>query len=387
MRKSTGLEPMNNDKNSQAKDLNKTLGLAINENLKFKEARYAESTIGPYRRKSKQLVTWFGKKKLIDFSSTDIEMMVVKLLKKYNGCTVNHYLEILRSVFVRAKLDGLIPSNPMENIKKCKFTRKKPKPFLQSEIALLLQQNKQENYQIETALIQVGIATGLRISELLALSAEVIDLEKKMLTIDLALVNGVYKTPKNEGSRRTIELTAQAIEPLTLLLEQAKNRKAKNIKVTQNDNRTKLIESRTLLAYFCAKRRPYASVDEYREKFFKPYCISLGVDYRGPSQFRHTFASQLLSAGINVPWIARQMGHAGTEMIQRCYGQWLVEDAVDFGAQAGAVLQRCLHSNAVDTVEQSAAPSATLYRNWNELMTMPEMQSIIPLIEMLLKKK
>ena len=61
MRKSTGLEPMNNDKNSQAKDLNKTLGLAINENLKFKEARYAESTIGPYRRKSKQLVTWFGK--------------------------------------------------------------------------------------------------------------------------------------------------------------------------------------------------------------------------------------------------------------------------------------------------------------------------------------
>ena len=80
------------------------------------------------------------------------------------------------------------------------------------------------------------------------------------------------------------------------------------------------------------------------------------------------------------------MGHAGTEMIQRCYGQWLVEDAVDFGAQAGAVLQRCLHSNAVDTVEQSAAPSATLHRNWNELMTMPEMQSIIPLIEMLLKK-
>ena len=71
--------------------------------------------------------------------------------------------------------------------------------------------------------------------------------------------------------------------------------------------------------------------------------VSLGVDYRGPSQFRHTFASQLLSAGINVPWIARQMGHAGTEMIQRCYGQWLVEDAVDFGAQAGAVLQRRLH--------------------------------------------
>ena len=95
MRKSTGLEPMNNDKNSQAKDLNKTLGLAINENLKFKEARYAESTIGPYRRKSKQLVTWFGKKKLIHFSSTDIEMMVVKLLKKYNGCTVNHYLEMI----------------------------------------------------------------------------------------------------------------------------------------------------------------------------------------------------------------------------------------------------------------------------------------------------
>ncbi|MCJ7931302.1 tyrosine-type recombinase/integrase [Aeromonas sp. LsrichE-8G] len=70
-------------------------------------------------------------------------------------------------------------------------------------------------------------------------------------------------------------------------------------------------EQRTLLAYYNAKRRSYASVDEFRERFFRPFCQAAGVRYRGPSQFRHTYASQLLSAGISIEWIARQMGHTG----------------------------------------------------------------------------
>lgn len=45
--------------------------------------------------------------------------------------------------------------------------------------------------------------------------------------------------------------------------------------------------------------------------------------YRNPYQTRHTYASTLLSAGANPLYVAKQMGHRDTEMINRHYGRWL----------------------------------------------------------------
>ncbi|MEH8130436.1 site-specific integrase, partial [Aeromonas veronii] len=56
----------------------------------------------------------------------------------------------------------------------------------------------------------------------------------------------------------------------------------------------------------------------------------------------HTYASQLLSAGISIEWIARQMGHTGTEMVVRHYGKWLMEDAPDYRGKADTVFNACM---------------------------------------------
>jgi integrase len=47
------------------------------------------------------------------------------------------------------------------------------------------------------------------------------------------------------------------------------------------------------------------------------------VRYRGPNTARHTFISQLLTAGIAKEWLIRQVGHTSTRMIDEHYDKWI----------------------------------------------------------------
>ncbi|WP_234924394.1 tyrosine-type recombinase/integrase, partial [Aeromonas veronii] len=253
-----------------------SLASAIRQHLEIKKYQYAQTTYDISKRKAEQLIKWIGDKPLTSYRASDIELLVVKFCnKKYKGNTINQYLDILRQVFARAVSDGVIHISPMDGIKKCKFEVDEPDPFYQYEIKAFLA--LKSTHLLEVSLIQLGISTGLRISELMAVSAEAVNLDRKTLLVDLALVDGQYKTPKTRGSIRTIELSEQAVGSLKTLMRLAEHRKAKKITVTRSDNRTQMSEQRTLLAYYSAKRRSYASVDEFRERFFRPFCQAAGV--------------------------------------------------------------------------------------------------------------
>ena len=45
-----------------------------------------------------------------------------------------------------------------------------------------------------------------------------------------------------------------------------------------------------------------------------------------PHSLRHTYASQLLTAGIQLPYIARQLGHSSISTTKRCYARWSAGD-------------------------------------------------------------
>jgi len=56
---------------------------------------------------------------------------------------------------------------------------------------------------------------------------------------------------------------------------------------------------------------------------WRKVCEKAEVSHRAYYQLRHTYASRMISAGENLWWVAKQMGHANTLMIQKTYGQWL----------------------------------------------------------------
>jgi integrase len=68
--------------------------------------------------------------------------------------------------------------------------------------------------------------------------------------------------------------------------------------------------------------KPWNNSDRVK-RFWDRIIKRAGVEYRIPYTTRHTFASLMLSSGVNPMWVARQMGHKDWGMIRKTYGRWL----------------------------------------------------------------
>jgi integrase len=60
-----------------------------------------------------------------------------------------------------------------------------------------------------------------------------------------------------------------------------------------------------------------------RERFWSPALEAAKVPYRCPYTCRHTYASTVLTAGVDPSRIAKQMGHKDWGMIRRIYARWI----------------------------------------------------------------
>ena len=58
-------------------------------------------------------------------------------------------------------------------------------------------------------------------------------------------------------------------------------------------------------------------------KVWVPLLRRLGVRYRPPYQMRHTFATLAISAGENINWVARMMGHKSPVMTLERYNRYV----------------------------------------------------------------
>lgn len=61
-----------------------------------------------------------------------------------------------------------------------------------------------------------------------------------------------------------------------------------------------------------------------------------GVRSRKPYQFRHTYASLMLSSGARPFYVAKQMGHTSLTMLERHYSKWM-EGALEWDSFADAI--------------------------------------------------
>jgi len=79
---------------------------------------------------------------------------------------------------------------------------------------------------------------------------------------------------------------------------------------------------------------PIAPVDHanYRNRHFRKLCTTAGIAPavkadgtsrpRTPKDLRDTFASQLLTAGVQLGYVSRQLGHSDVSVTARHYARW-----------------------------------------------------------------
>jgi integrase len=98
-----------------------------------------------------------------------------------------------------------------------------------------------------------------------------------------------------------------------------------------------------LLAYQLEQGRPEAGaiapVDHgnYRSRHFRTLCKAAKISqavrsdgterFRTPKDLRDTFASQLLTAGVQLGYVSRQLGHSDVSVTARHYARWAGGDA------------------------------------------------------------
>ena len=71
---------------------------------------------------------------------------------------------------------------------------------------------------IEKAIVTLALCTGVRISELIALTVNSYHRENKILYIEESLASGIIKRPKTDCSIRAVELSEYSIRALEFLI-------------------------------------------------------------------------------------------------------------------------------------------------------------------------
>ena len=304
------------------------LSAVIDHATKLKCAGLAASTAIGHIKKSNQLKGWIGHHVVGEFRENEWLQFEAELFSiGYAPKTIKNFIEIINPT-IRVLINaGFLKYNPLGTKALPLADNKPPEVFTVNDIRRLITIDK--SFKTEILLIQFALLTGLRIGELLALNKESFNMEDGQYLVEFTLSMGGYKATKTKSSKRVIDLSENAISILKQLILLAEERPISIINVTQRDNITVETNTRTMLAFNSKRNEVFGHVDDFKTDFFKTHCKSRGVTYIAPKNLRHTFASQLLTKGIPLAWVAKQMGHTTKEMIEKHYGVWIKEDATE----------------------------------------------------------
>ena len=287
----------------------KTIKMYLDEYIDICETRnLSPSTIGGYKKCRSALSS------LHILPASELTPATLKLWiqsQKTTLKTIRNQLSFLRSSLDEAVTDGVLQINPVSLVTASRYQSNKSDaessyivdPLSPAEVSALLASTGNKQWE---NLFRFAIQTGLRSSELCALRWRDIDFVEKTAHVQSASVSGVTKGTKTKAGTRKVELTEEAM-------------------IALNDQKPFSFMKDGCVFEDPKTNKPWASADAIRKKAWVPTLRKAGIRYRNPYQTRHTFATGLISRGVNLFWLASQMGHKGPEMLFRHYGRYLKE--------------------------------------------------------------
>jgi len=289
-----------------------TVGIYLDRWLDERRPHLKISTYEGYRRILKALKGQFGNTPLTDLTKNDVRNWC-KTLTCTNG-TIHHHVVILKTSMHEAYSNGLVSKNELDGFS---FVRqespKKPTilPFNKDEQAAILSVLSGQH----KTLIQFAFWTGLRTSELIALEWGDINWEKSTLFVQRSETAFATKpeAPKTKAGTRRVKLLPPALEAL------------RNQKWFTGGGVRIFLDPRT---------GKHWAGDQPIRVFWKKALLEANIPYRKPYQTRHTYASMMLSAGENLAWVSKQMGHSSSVITGNTYATWVDDNQPEMGNKA-----------------------------------------------------
>ena len=216
-----------------------------------------------------------------------------------------------RSTVQDAFINEIIVKNPMQLVKAPKQKSKQKTlfdeeedvmPFNNAEIKLILEDK--QLFEHNKNFYKLMLFTGMRPGEAVALRWQDILFDKKQIKIMQTRVAGKDGTPKTMSSMRYVDILPQTLEVL--------------------QNQQKLTGDKEYLFYTRSGKR-YFSHDTLAASF-KRLLTRNKIKERVLYNLRHTFASQMISQGVDIVWVSKTLGHKDVSITLSTYTKFIQED-------------------------------------------------------------
>lgn len=228
--------------------------------------------------------------------------------------TVHKMHVVLHKALDQAVSDGLIPRNAAKGVKVPQTKRKEIRPLTPEQVKALLEAVRGDRLE---ALYVLAVATGLRQGELLALKWEDVELEDAVLRVRRTLTRTGGKVdmgpPKTNKSRRSVSLTAGAVETLRAHLSRQLEEMEQMGSLYRPGGLVFANESGGIINPSNLRNRSFARLLKR---------AGLPVDTRF-HDLRHTCATLLLTKNVNPKIVSEMLGHSSISITLDTYSHVL----------------------------------------------------------------
>lgn len=250
------------------------------------DRHYSNNTIASYIN-DLNLFLEFLDSKHTDYknASEDTIKEYLKYINKKDERTRAHEISVLRSFYKYLILEGEIKNNPMENIDLPKLSKKLPSVLSVDEVDKLLDIDLNTPFDYRNkAMLELMYGSGLRVSELVNLRLEDIDL-------NYSIVRTIGK-----GSK----------ERIIPFGEYARIALDKYINVYRS-----MLIKKEASEYLFLNNHGKAMTRQGFFKIIKGIAVEKGINKEiSPHTLRHSFATHLLNGGADLRSIQEMLGHA-----------------------------------------------------------------------------
>lgn len=250
------------------------------------DRHYSDNTIASYINDLNLYLEFLDKKHIsYQNASEDNIKEYLKFISNKDERTRAHEISVLRSFYKYLILENMIKNNPMENIDLPKLSKKLPSVLSVEEVDKLLDIDLNTPFDYRNkAMLELMYGSGLRVSELINLRLEDIDLNYS-----------VVRTIGKGSKERIIPFGEYARIALDKYI---------------NTYRSMLIKKEAS-EYLFLNNHGKSMTRQGFFKIIKAIAVEKGIKKEiSPHTLRHSFATHLLNGGADLRSIQEMLGHA-----------------------------------------------------------------------------
>lgn len=267
-------------------------------------------TIGAYRDDLESFTTFLTEnyltipRDLLDLSTVDhlaIRAYLAHLVtRKLTRTSMGRHLSALRSFYKFLLREGLVEANPARAVATPRREKPLPKVMQVAEVTMLLDQ-PDESTPLglrDRAWLELMYASGLRISELVGIDLDDVELRARLVKI------------RGKGAKeRIVPFGTKAEEAIRAYLKARSEILARHAARNARDE-----EEEPLFLNHRGARITVRSVRRLFDRYLRSAALAKGIS---PHTLRHSFATHLLNAGADLRAIQELLGHVSLSTTQK----------------------------------------------------------------------